>query len=154
LPTNAIECLSRLWLIADVEEYLASYDPIVLLEYSGQGAEPISEEDLRRCGGEKKPAQAVRIYDRLGRLEKNTKKSYQTHWNHSKAAIAELNTRPEYESEPLSCLAHPVSKVAEAAQIVVDSLKSSDFFGIPEKSRSLGRTILVKTVFACCVNLQ
>ncbi|KAG7674171.1 hypothetical protein KSW81_006004 [Nannochloris sp. 'desiccata'] len=118
-----------MWPIADVEEYLASYDPIVLLEYSGQGAEPISEEDLRRCGGEKKPAQAVRIYDRLGRLEKNTKKSYQTHWNHFKAAIAELNTRPEYESEPLSCLAHPVSKVAAAAQIVVDSLKGDNLKG-------------------------
>ncbi|KAG7671078.1 hypothetical protein KSW81_004504 [Nannochloris sp. 'desiccata'] len=122
VPTNILECLSRVWPIADVEEFLASYDPIALLEYTGPGAEPISEEDLNRCGGEKKRAQAVRIYDRFGKLAENTMQSYQTHWNHFKTAIAELNKRPEHEGQPLSILAHPTSNVAAAAQIVVDSL--------------------------------
>ncbi|KAG7670405.1 hypothetical protein KSW81_002969 [Nannochloris sp. 'desiccata'] len=48
MPTNALDCLARLWHIADVEEFLESYDPILLLEYTGPGAEPISEEDLQR----------------------------------------------------------------------------------------------------------
>ncbi|KAH7623899.1 hypothetical protein NADE_008713 [Nannochloris sp. 'desiccata'] len=122
VPTNILECLSRVWPIADVEEFLASYDPIALLEYTGPGAEPISEEDLNRCGGEKKRAQAVRIYGRFGKLAENTMQSYQTHWNHFKTAIAELNKRPEHEGQPLSFLAHPTSNVAAAAQIVVDSL--------------------------------
>jgi hypothetical protein len=130
LPTNAIECLSRLWPLVEVEDFLASYDPIFLLEYTGPGAEPISEEDLQRCGGEKKRAQAVRIYDRLGRLAENTRQSYQTYVNHFKAAIDELNKRPEHEVQPLSYLAHPVSKVADAAQIVVDHLlKGSNLRG-------------------------
>ena len=126
LPTNGIELLSRVWSIADVEEYLASYDPIILLEYNGPNAEPISEEDMQRCGGEKKRAQAVRIFDKFGRLARNTKRSYQSHWNHFKDAIAELNRRPEHAGRPLSCLAHPVSKVADAAQIVVDSILTGD----------------------------
>ncbi|KAL4545489.1 hypothetical protein Ndes2526B_g00156 [Nannochloris sp. 'desiccata'] len=125
MPTNALDCLARLWHIADVEEFLESYDPILLLEYTGPGAEPISEEDLQRCGGQNRRAQAVRIYDRLGRLADNTNDSYQTYLNHFKAAIDELNKRPEYEGQSLTYLAHPVSKVADAAQVVVDNLRKN-----------------------------
>ena len=89
-------------------EYLADFDPIVRLEYTGPGAEPIPEEDLERCDGDRSRAQAVRLCNKLGELAPATIQSYKTYWNHYKSAIDALNQRPEDQGQPLSNMAHPV----------------------------------------------
>jgi hypothetical protein len=114
------------WSLAEIEDYYASLGlPILLEQYTGPDAVPISDADLRRCGGCHARANAARIFGILDMLQPNTLATYKTCWKHFQEAVQTLN-HERAPSEQYDLVAHPIDKVTDAAQVVLEKLPGNN----------------------------